>query len=1072
MSALLVGLSWWLVTCLGIWLLLFVLDNLLRLPAGLRLPLAVGGALLALAGFVKRVFAVLAQRQRVERTAIQLERRFGIADNVLINAVQFERRDQSGPEHAFVEETIARGREQIAAIRVGDLWNRRDLWRWGTGAVLLLALWMAYVAFFPQYALNAGARFAVPLADRPPVSDIALEVSPAGDIAVIEGGTVEISALARGGSREGVAPALVWKEGAAAIEPLISAGENVLMAVVPGGERKFSHTFADVRRPFAFRVLAGDTYSRSVQVAVRPLPRIKDSFFRVTPPAYTGMAATNLPGPPAAISGLAGARVEMTLNLDSAIQGGAVRFAGAAVPLQTTNSHWQTVVVLSNAGEYEIEAAVPGLKKNVSIARGALRIEPDNPPEIDFPTTDRNRLVNLASTVRLEVEARDDFGIRAIEVTVRTPDQEAPARVARAWTFIGPPGHRGPVRESCAIEIDPAFFKPETTYLIEALAADFRPGAAPARSRPIMLRVKSLNDYQPATDDPLAAAIAHLRQTITAQERANNRVLNLKTYLDEVLQSKTLAERGKDSATRQEDAMQAGSRAFAAFRRAGAEGRHYAVKLDSLVTGEMPWALRDLRELKDLSVDRVPRQIDGIQQRQAFILGELLALLGGIADQRQSLLKTNVLAKEKDTTPMVTPEEFAKDLADDLKKFEKDQERIIEKSKALADKKPEDLTEKEEKILGEMAREEAKWAKFFEEKLTDFSKLPQQDFSDGKMGKELNEVFQEIKKAAESLYAQKTELAVPAEQSGLENAKELEQNLERWLPDSPDRAKWNMEEMTGTPADVALAELPAELEDIIGELIDKEEEMTKDVEDVSSPWLDSIDKGAGWDAADGPISSMSAKGVTGNQLPNDMEIGGRSGEGRTGKSSGQMVENTADGKGGRETPTRLDQTPFEQGSVQDSDKSSKGGATGGGKLSGTGAEGLRGQAGPQLQQKMPRLADKQAKIRQDAEALALTLRRHHLPTGDLEKSIHAMKALEDAAKKGDGLGVRRGFSHAVDALAESKKTLRAESGLHRERTRLPTWQRDEIRTGLQDGTPAGYEEIVGEYFKVLAGQGK
>ena len=53
------------------------------------------------------------------------------------------------------------------------------------------------------------------------------------------------------------------------------------------------------------------------------------------------------------------------------------------------------------------------------------------------------------------------------------------------------------------------------------------------------------------------------------------------------------------------------------------------------------------------------------------------------------------------------------------------------------------------------------------------------------------------------------------------------------------------------------------LEDIVGDLIDREEEMTEDVEDVTSGWLDSLDKGAGWDAMDGPISNMSAKGVTG-----------------------------------------------------------------------------------------------------------------------------------------------------------------------------------------------------------------
>ena len=117
-------------------------------------------------------------------------------------------------------------------------------------------------------------------------------------------------------------------------------------------------------------------------------------------------------------------------------------------------------------------------------------------------------------------------------------------------------------------------------------------------------------------------------------------------------------------------------------------------------------------------------------------------------------------------------------------------------------------------------------------------------------------------------------------------------------------------------------------------------------DDPSSTFMDSADKGAGWGADDGPISNMSAKGVTGNQLPNNMEIGGRSGEGRNGKSDGQMVGNTAVGKGGNETPTRMTATPFENGSVNDTSKDTRGGATGGGKLAGFGQEGLRGTPPP------------------------------------------------------------------------------------------------------------------------------
>lgn len=154
--------------------------------------------------------------------------------------------------------------------------------------------------------------------------------------------------------------------------------------------------------------------------------------------------------------------------------------------------------------------------------------------------------------------------------------------------------------------------------------------------------------------------------------------------------------------------------------------------------------------------------------------------------------------------------------------------------------------------------------------------------------------------------------------------------------------------------------------------------------------------------------------------------------------------------------------------MKDSDKSSHGGATGGGKLSGFDGAGLRGPASPPSNQNAPRLADQQAKIRQQAEALALKLRQYKLPTGDLEASVQAMQRVETSLQQRDGLGVRRAFSRAVDALQEARQTVKAESRLTRERTQLPAWMRAEITAGWQDSVPRGYEEMVSEYFKALA----
>jgi hypothetical protein len=272
------------------------------------------------------------------------------------------------------------------------------------------------------------------------------------------------------------------------------------------------------------------------------------------------------------------------------------------------------------------------------------------------------------------------------------------------------------------------------------------------------------------------------------------------------------------------------------------------------------------------------------------------------------------------------------------------------------------------------------------------------------------------------------------------------------------------------PADVPMAELPKELEDIVGDLIDKEKDMTEDVQDVSSSWMDSADKGAGWGSGDGPISNMSAKGITGNSLPNNNEVGGRSGEGRNGRSNGQMVEDTAKGKGGQETPTRLSPSPFEQGTVKDEDKKGNGGATGGGKNAGFASEGLRGPTPPpQMQQAMARLAGKQAQLRQQACDLALKLRAQHLPSGDLENAVLSMQAVEDAAKNWKGGQIKARYSQALDALGDAKQAVSGESRLQRERSKLPERIRQEAMAGSADAVPPGYEDMVGRYFQDLAG---
>src|SRR5260370_29280919 len=110
--------------------------------------------------------------------------------------------------------------------------------------------------------------------------------------------------------------------------------------------------------------------------------------------------------------------------------------------------------------------------------------------------------------------------------------------------------------------------------------------------------------------------------------------------------------------------------------------------------------------------------------------------------------------------------------------------------------------------------------------------------------------------------------------------------------------------MNKKPMKIPEMPLPKALQDLVGDLLQKADEFDEEADDITSAWGDNLDQ-AGWGVSDGPISTFSAKGKTGNDLPNNNELQGRSGDGRRGKSSGQMVGDSARALEGRKTPARV-----------------------------------------------------------------------------------------------------------------------------------------------------------------------
>lgn len=1078
-SEILFGLMFWLMAVSSIWLMMFLIDNMLALPSGLRLPMAIAGTAFMSIMFFKRIFIPANRKRSIERTAVALEDKFNIKNNILINSCQLSQREFTGESKKFVDVTIKSSESVITDRKFFESEDVRKITKWAIGVTAALILWVVYIFMFPNFAVNALNRYIEPMKDVPPASSIKMTIFPGNDIKLLEGDTLKINCRfdsAKNDPNEqtklsaDLNPRLIWKSGKEYVPPVQSEGQLVNMKPSPKSVSSFEHRFSNIKRTFSFRVFGAGTYSRSTKVTVIPRPKIIKSLFEIRTPAYTGGKRMITPGPPSLLSCLPESNIKIKIELDNPVDSMFWQVGKSQASFKGNGKVWSLEGLVSSPGLYHVKITEKGSEKTVQLSDGAVSIIKDEVPEIEFLTKDRNRLVNPGTDLELNIQGVDDYGIKSISVTCRTINQQVKdARVLKRWDYLGPPGKTGPITESFKTVLDSSNFPPGNTYLFQTVCQDFSPRQNVGSSKPLIIRIKSIEEVNISRSDPLANAVDLLKSTIKQQKKANGIANNIKIHLDEILKKKHIDNHAAAILKQQNFALNEGTKTIAEFKKFPT-GKPYVQTLTSLVNGEMKLVLNDINELKQ--VKRSKANIASITKRQKYILRELVLLLGNVIEDS----KANSEAKKKTEESDAEAEEdeglaqdLAKSIKNDLENYVKDQNKILEISKKLRDKNPEDLTDKEEEIIGALAREQSKWAKLFEEKLTDFSKLPGQDFSDSSIAQEFNEVYQEVKLAAKSLYEKKMDIAVPLEQSGIESAEKLVHNLEKWLPDTPDYQKWSMEDPK-TPLDIPLAELPDEMEDIIGELMDNEEEMTEDVEDVTSQWMDSLDKGAGWDAADGPISNMSAKGVTGNRLPNQNEVGGRSGEGRSGRSHGQMVEATADGKGGRQTPTRLTPSPFESGSVKDKSKEATGGATGGGKLSGFTGEGLRGPTPPKMKQTMARLAGNQSKIRQQAERMAVKLTAHNLPSGDLESAIIQMKDFEKAAKQGNAQGIRKSYNRIMDYLKQSDASMKTSSRLRREKIKLPKHAQNDIMKSLREGIPKGYETMIGEYFKALAGE--
>ncbi len=1035
--------------------LLVALDNLFRLPAGARIALLALAAAATIAAFVRFVVRPAARPLPDDAVAVRMDRSAGDEENRIINALQLGREASAdGFTSALARAVVERGAEvasRFPARRVVDF--RRVLRMMGLGgaAALLLVL---YGALLPEQFANAVERYARPTAFVPPLSDTRLAVVP-GDAAVLRGEPLTVSVTA-----SGVLPSsariLVAADGDSAPSEMLFTGQA------------FTFTFLAVDAPFTYRVEAGDASSPEYRVVLAERPEVKRLTLTYRYPDYLGLPPLVEQDATGEIRAPAGTVVTVLAELTGEVTDAALTFSESkARTMQRAGERTVTGEIAVAASETWaiLLRSADGLGNREPV-RHRITALPDEPPLVALTSPAGDQTVTLPARVSFTVRAGDDHGLAEVSLVTRRGES---GDFAVVRTF---PGEGRPEKVvTHVLELPAGALAGGEVLTVRAEARDACPPSGKVGvSPPLRLRVVAKEDRAAEVAEVLAELTVRLRDLL-AKEQA---LVRDTEALRGAITASSVALGGlparATSLAEEQDAVGA---------EMGAVGAALPVEIPalsavrgsllSLAANEAVAASRFLKDSRSRRlVTEAARDLAAARDEEGKIVARLEDLLG-IVEAMLARLREDPEAFLDEKMSEADPDAALENALARLKEFVREQEEVLRLTRELEKKDVDDFTDEDKALLEKLAAQESDLARFLEDLKDDLSKLPDQDFSNSTILKELIEAYQEVELAADALTRKTVEMAVPREQSGLELAKSLTENLEKWLPDARDNMKWNMEELDGEYPEIPMADLPEQLEDLVGDLIEEEEQLAEDAEDVTSGWADSIDKGAGWDVLDGPISNMSAQGKTGNQLPNQQEIGGRSGEGRTGRSHGEMVEGEADGKGGRKTPTRLTPDAWEGKSVQDRSKDPLGGATGGGKLAGGAGQGLAGPLPPPVKAELGRLAGNQVQIRQRAETLDRALKALHYPDEDLSRSTVLMKDLEEALEAGDLETFYRKHGLLVEQMKEGQAAVLAHSRTVKDRSRaVPKEILREVESVDLSALPEGYRELLREYYKILS----
>ena len=1028
---------------LGWLLVMIVADNLAILsPAqlliGWGLLLAGAAAWLATIGFTLTV-----GKPGPDRFALMYESRVPGQHNRLINSLQFVLHGQSAVD-PMARATVLENAEHIDVGSASAAVDKRCVRRSVAAAVVCGLLLGAYAMLWPDFAGNAAARLISPL--DPPMHRLATEirVTP-GDQLVLEGSPVVIEATL--GRRLPERAYLEYRLG------------ELAWTTVELTRRDAAHFGYDglsaVTMPIRYRVRAGRSASRTFRIDVRYRPRVEALQVSVTRPAYAGGATARLEPQVGDVTGLSGSAVRVAVTANNRLARAHLEMsAGRDVPLTIDAADARKAAgsfLLTESGSYAVRMTDAADVHNLNPARYTITVNRDQAPVVLVTRPGRDLIVPADADVDVLIEAGDDIGLGGIVLQARTA--KGKWQDCRRWAF---PQHD--LRETAvqAVLSLPAFgVRANDTLLYQVIACDKR---QPEPNRTVG-RTWSITAAEASKAGLLLGAqqmrLLDQLNRILAMQKENRNALETDAPVQSVRVRQTqVRDLTLDVVDDQRKALRPTVTVVNGLTRLAGGAMLTAVQWLVRYEGPADAGLKGM----------VLKQMD-------YIIAELERII------RETNETLDAAQNVQEAMEKMTPQQRAalvekiRDEIKRLKEFIAEEDKAIQGVEELA-RKADDLTQDDKKEIEKIKGVQDEWAKIFKGKVKDIEELAKQDFTDSSIANDYKELVEHIEEASRKLGGELMTIKTGADSSlgsAKRSAEQAKEKMEMWLPAGPDNTKWIMDN-PAQKIEVPKIELPKELFDLIGELVEDQDALNDAAEDETSG---NVTGGANaeptWGVSGGPISSFGAQGKTGNQLPDDNQIGGQSGDGRAGKSQGQAVEDVAKGLPGRKPQTGITNDPYEEGVIKELQKLATGGATGGGKGRGSGQEGLEGESPPPQYGGMEYMKDWLQRMRQKErrEAAQLKMIRMNLPSYD--EVLDLMRKPENTQGRGRYEDLAKSQQFVLRRL-QSDGNLEARPTYMRvdQAYNLPPEQRQKILDAIEEPVPEEYNAAVKSYLEALS----